>query len=513
MDCGICSREFSSRRLAVCAGCARARLYISRMRQASALLGRENQHAHAEAILRPGNDGVIASLPQDADYDAIGRGIKNHHLQTTHNERLLVEDRISAITEKADELRKQINDTRRWMAERKKVYAKRRSDVAAERDQLARHKARVFDPVATASRKAEQRTKRAHARVVEARQALCVATANLSGLQRRTGPGKRDEYWLGGVRIPDLRELNDNISGVALRARDAHDADLPIHEVVTTGLNNVCRLLSNCCHYLSVRLPAEIILPHDGEPHSAIMPDRTSYRIRPPRESSDGSIDRKSKPAGSTPRALILDRPLAKLLRDDHKKFTMFIEGIGLLAYNVAWLCKSQGVEDIRCFDDVCNMSRNLYELLLAKGTSKPRLDRKMSTAATRNDEPRTPTTVATRHLGNLSHSSSRYTLVSAEVNDMFQKWAIPSPGRLADRLRNLLLDGVTRAEWDVVNDKEWDEVDDTRTVLVAGARKHLDTEGAMMSIMSLRPSDGDPEPPTTVAKGWKVLRDQGEMS
>jgi Vacuolar sorting 38 and autophagy-related subunit 14 len=63
---------------------------------------------------------------------------------------------------------------------------------------------------ATATRMAAQ-ADALHARTAESRFFLCRETANLYGLvqrKRRKGAGGRDAYFIGGVPIVDIRDIN-----------------------------------------------------------------------------------------------------------------------------------------------------------------------------------------------------------------------------------------------------------------------------------------------------------------
>lgn len=55
------------------------------------------------------------------------------------------------------------------------------------------------------------------------------------------------------------------------------------------------------------------------------------------------------------------------LAKEDPSTYSLFIEGVVLLAYNIAWACCTQGVPigDKTSYEDVCNMGRNLYSLLI----------------------------------------------------------------------------------------------------------------------------------------------------
>ncbi|TKA82858.1 hypothetical protein B0A55_00985 [Friedmanniomyces simplex] len=520
MECCVCSRDFTTRRKPVCASCAQAVLHGPRIKQASALLDREKQHTHAEAVLRPGNDGVIAALPQDADYDAIGAGIKKHAVQKARDERQVLEARISDITEKAHELRKQIEDYKECAAKQREHHVRRRSDLATEHKQLEKQRPRALDPVQTATLKAQQRLEKVQNRTVDARALLCREAALLAGLQKRRGANGKAEYWLGGAPVPNLRELHGK--AMAETVSDLAKVEPPVHahELISAGLDNVCRLLGNCCHYLSVRLPAEILLPHNGVAHARILSEKYSYKpsVLPhsgmhSSQIANSAPSQQQRDRSGRPRSLYLAIPLAHLLKDDSNAFQMFVEGVTYLAYNIAWLCKSQGLDKITSFEDVCAVGKNLYNLLLAQEQVRSPLSRNVSSATPRTDRSRPFTTAPAIRLGAYSHASAHHSLSSAAATELFRSCRLPPVIRLTDALKAYLVNEISGAEWDYMSGEEWNEErEDEVPVLVGGARRSLDRAGEpAMSVMSIAPQDGASE---DVGKkgssGWMKLRGRG---
>lgn len=526
MECRICSRDFTTKRKPTCTSCAQATLYGPRIQQASALLGREKQHTHAEAIVRPGNDGVIASLPEDADWDAITLGVKKHGVTKSTEEQAVIESRINDIIDKAAELRQQIEDYKQYTAKQREHHASRRQDIATERGQLDKQKPRALEPVQSAIRKARQRLEKVRNRTVDARVLLCREAATLSGLLKRKGKDGKSEYWLGGVPIPDLRDLNGKLK-LEMPAANDDKLNPPSHELAMAAMDNVCRLLGNSCHYLSVRLPAEILLPHNDFPHATIMPEKASYKLKDPpypgMVSSQSSslaasrlVDRHGVPL-PRPRPLHLDRPLPELVKDDPKTFSLFIEGVMLLTWDVAWLCKTQGIDTINTFDDVCALGKNLYQLFLGKELQRPPLDRNFSSATTKTDRSKASASAPAVRLGSYSHGSAYHSLSGCEGLELLRAWRLASPARLVDKLKSYLLNEISGAEWDFLSNEEWDEdrVEDM-PVLVGGARRSLDKQGPATSVMTVAPHDGaEDEQRAEMGRakggnGWMKVRGRG---
>ena len=530
MECDICQRGFNARRKPCCKSCAQATLYGPRVEQAAALLGREKSHTHVEAVVRPGNDGILAALPEDADWDAITSGIKTHSHERAREERAAAEERIKDITEKVDLLKKQIEDYNAVVAKQREQNERRRRDLAAEWQQLEKRKGRAMDPVQTAIRKAKHRLDKVHSRTVEARDFLCRELSSLNGLKKVKYEDGKTEHHLCGIQIPNLRDLNGingRIKVDIIETPSGRKALVEPHELISASLDNLCRFIETCCHYLSVRLPAEVIMPHNDFPHGAIMTRDSSYKISNPRYPGTGTSQTASpatsrlihKNEPSRPRLLHLTEPLPQFQKENFKACAFFIEGVALLAYDVAWLCTSQGVENLKEFEDICAIGPNLHRLFPGRDckSQRPTLTRNLTLA--RN----LPTTVADERSGKTppdqnprfgSHSdgSARHALAGYEGHEIFHDWK-PNRALFTDQLRSYLRNETSRAEWHIVDDTEWDEeLEDERPVLVGDAKRSLERKGPAMSVMTVAPHDGADETtsPTNKTKGnsgWMKVR------
>ena len=530
MECGICERGFSAGRKPTCASCTQATLYGPRIQQAASLLSREKVHAHVEAIVRPGNDGILAALPEDADWDAITGGIKTHSFERAKAEQEAAEEKVKVVTEKAEGLRRQIEEYRAVAADQKERNQRRRKDLATERTQLEKRKARASEPVNLAKKKAGHRLDKVHNRTMEARQYLCREVSSLGGLQKTKRGDDKTEYRLSSVPIPDLRDLNGTNGRMRMEAVETssgtkHPAEFP--ELVSASLDSICRFLGICCHYLSIRLPAEIILPHNDFPHAAILPRDSSYRTSNVRYPGLGGSHSSSPETSrllyrsdlSRPRLLQLDRPFAQLQKEDPKTAAFFLEGVSLLAYDLAWLCRTQGFDSVMSFDDISALGRNLYHLFPGKDSksrNRPVLTGNVTSATNNTERTVNSASDSKPKFGSHSHGSLRHSLAGYEGFALFgpdSDWKV-SVARLTDQLRVRLRDQTERAEWHYVDDTEWDEVlEDEKPVLVGGARRSLDAKGPAMSVMTVAPHDGTGEERTSRPKGnsgWMKVRGRG---
>ena len=518
MDCDICDRKFNARRTPFCASCTRARLYSPRIEQAAALLGREKSHTHVEAVVRPGNDGVLAALPEDADWDAITAGISSHSLERTKAEKEATENRIRDVTEKAEQLRRQIDEYKAFAAKQKESIEHRRNNLSTQRAKVERQELQKLEPGQPAIRKAKHRLNKVHTRTAEAREYLCKEVSALSGLKKvKTADGKT-QYWLSGVPLPQLKDLNGINGRIKIESEDLNCLAGP-HEVISASMDNLCRFLGICCHYLSIQPPAEIILPHNDFPHAAIVPIGSSYKTNNPRYPGLGSNQPTPEASRiilrsdlSRPRLLQLDRPLPQLQKEDPKAAALFIEGVSLLAYNLTWLCRTQGFGSSISFEDVCDLGRNLHQLFPGRDNkSRPPLGRNFSSATARTERSTADVADTTLRIGSYSHGSSRHSLAGHEAEARFSDFKL-SVTKLTDQLKSYLRNETARAEWHIIEDTEWDEeLEDERPVFVGGERRSLDTKGPAMSVMTVAPNDGNDEATTTATakgkSGWTKVR------
>lgn len=158
---------------------------------------------------------------------------------------------------------------------------------------------------------------------------------------------------------------------------------------------------------------------------------------------------------------LFIDRPLAHLSAEDPPAYSSFIEGVSLLAYNVAWLCRTQGMkENFKHWDDICPMGRNLHRLLIAQESYLPQrlenpLDKDITTTkASLSALRKTPVS-----FGQLSHATSHSFMNMAENAQYLSGWSL-SPTKIVDELKAYLLAEQQAQEWDVLNQKEWEDME-----------------------------------------------------
>lgn len=235
-------------------------------------------------------------------------------------------------------------------------------------------------------------------------------------------------------------------------------------ETISTSLAHIAHIIMLVAHYLAIRLPAEISLPHRDYPKPTIFNLASSYHhsaVSFPGTPGATTILNESRTGDSQhlprPRPLYIDKPLQQLLKDDPSSFSFFLEGVTLLAYDIAWLCCSQGVSigDKGSFEDICNMGKNLYSLLLSSCLQGPgALAVKAPNHA--NKQTAANETGSDNLVGRYSHGTMFYFLGSADGTELLKTFKLPSPMKLADKLRKKLLGDTPAPDWEILDDDAW---------------------------------------------------------
>jgi hypothetical protein len=189
----------------------------------------------------------------------------------------------------------------------------------------------------------------------------------------------------------------------------------------------------------------------------------------------------------------------------------LFIEGVSLLAYDLAWLCRTQGAGTLNAFEEICDLGRNLFQLFPSKdGKGRPILNRNISSATGKTERSVVDVEDGKPRLGSWSHGSSQNSLAAPQSEDQLPEWKL-SITKFVDQLKSYLRNEAARAEWDIITDTEWDEeLEHEKPVLVGGYRR-----SPAMSVMTVKPSDGEDDiiSPANAAgaakgsSGWMKIR------
>lgn len=461
--CDICFRAGSRKLPFLCASDARNQVYEVRLKHGHTLLEHGELDKEISTLLSRDASHPASTQPYD------GR-ISRIEINDNTAEQKLVEDRTKQIIAKAESLRLTVLNAREEMAQKKAQIYRQKRNLEKANNGLEARRRRQIDEIEKSTKMANYRWNSCHAMTVQSRGFLCGEAATIYGLRRLRGENGilLDDYAIGGLRIVDLKNLN-----------------LAKPQQITAALGHVIQLFGLACTYLSIRPPAELTLPHADYPLPTIFKVEASYKYTDvpfpvtTASTSKGvtpsdSMEDMRQQTQSRPRPLYVSEPLPKLARDDPNAYNSFIEAICLLAYDIAWVCESQGVNisspstsgtDIpasatqttafgqpqaHTFEDITALGRNLYNLLLGS-ESKPRtVPAAVGTPTVSSDD----SGRAAPSLGQYSHGSMHTCLTSAAGSELVKSFKVMSPPRIADMLKKHLLAEVIHAEWELVD--EW---------------------------------------------------------
>ncbi|CUS11146.1 unnamed protein product, partial [Tuber aestivum] len=364
MQCSICTLDKPT---ITCVSCARGALWPQRYDLLQQTAARDALSDRIHEHLESRNGETATQQRESAQLELKLREIRGQKAS-------LATAREAAMV-RVEELRRE-NERRRAMLEEAMGL---RDRLEAEVSSVQRETKRWIN-----------RSKALHGRIAEARGYRCREAAGLYGLRQKRRKSGWVEYIIGGVAIPNyLTDLNTHP-----------------HQQITTSLSHLSHLLLLTAHYLSLKLPNEILLPTQSHPFTQIR----------------GTLNARH----TVTRPLSLPAPLSTLSRDNPASHTKFIEGISLLAINIAYTCCTQGLE-INDVDAVCAPGVNLWSLLVSRDTPVPAF-------------------------GRMSHGSCLGNLATAGRVAGIARFRVGFKS-VVEKVRNTLQGETIVADWDLVGD------------------------------------------------------------
>jgi Vacuolar sorting 38 and autophagy-related subunit 14 len=505
MECDICMRPTSSKLSFYCPSCVRTGLYESRIQSTKIFLEKEQLTFQIEQITSSGQQQEIKAKPTTVNQDDVAN--RRWSIESNNVKGAQAKDRTKDIKEQSQILREDIRTAREEIIKRKAILQRKRAERDTIMSVLPDRRTGESHKLKNEIEKSMQSWDASYAKAVETRSFLCKEAAHLYGHKQRKklrGGVVQDQYTIGGIPVVDLRDINNS----------------RVNEL-TTSLTNTARLVVLVSFYLSLRLPAEITLPHRNYPLPTIFTPANSYQGREiPFPGTTPAPSSTNSPVSSRhadlrplprPRPLFIEPENLKdkipnVAKRDPSAFAFFLEGISLLAWDVAWLCRSQGMyAGTESWEDVCNMGRNLYHLLIAPPQS-PTLLRVISNSDARQPRTRAPDVKSSAQnravrLGHFSHDSAHS--LSENDADFLRGWKVAKYTMIVDPLKRALIGEMSNAEWELLEHDEWEDgggqlgnqeavyiksrnsaelgrssFDDNRSVMTAGTDKKSDDTG-----------------------------------
>ncbi|KAH8905976.1 hypothetical protein BR93DRAFT_721799 [Coniochaeta sp. PMI_546] len=434
IHCDICHRAHNGQKLPfLCVVDARNRLYEGRVQNAASLIQNDRLEQQVNAL--------ISSAQDDNERSASSNNVRAANWKS---EQAAAVDRTNQIIAQADKLKAEVDAARKEILRRKNGISRRRSDLAAVSEGIAARRTRQIEDIERSMQMSKYKWNRSADAMAATRAFLCEEAARLYGL-RQIRKGNQKRFEIGGVEIIDLHALN-NLSP----------------EVISTSLAHIAHILMLASHYLAIRLPAEVTLPHRDYPRPTIFSLASSYRHGDiffpgsalPQQATD-SRSEGNNPHVPRPRPLFVDKPLPMLLKEDPSSYSLFLEGVTLLAYDIAWACSTQGVSigDRNSYEEVCNIGQNLWRLLIGDQLHRKAVE---PTFPNPVDSPRDDDAQRAKpQIGRWSHGTTHSFLGGAEGIEYVRNFKLPAPIKLADRLKKKLSNEAPMLEWEKIDGDE----------------------------------------------------------
>lgn len=433
----------------------------------------------------------------DAEQELI-RSITSVRHARTRDE--LDECRVNAqrIAAQAAKLKEELSAYRDHLAARKAALETRRGQLKQAASNFSTLREQQGSTVKRITTDVSRAYEQLYPHIVERRIHLCRNAASLARLRRTRKPwsGNGDdkksfEYSIGGLVIPDLREMHNF-------EKTYDEATFPAH--LTAVFTNICRLLHLVCRYLQLRLPAEITVPHRNWPQPSIFAPSASYSGKPhsfptgsPGSSRASRTELDNQRTTGRPRPLFSKRGLVEMKLEDATTYSLFIEGVTLLAWDVAWLCRAQGLPVASSkWEDVCAIGPNLWTLLIETPSSisaAPSESRRASSGSAVKDELRVTsaakptdddarTSAPSSTFGRYSHGSSYNFLkpgwfpISNADGNLTHGWAFASPVKIQHELKAYLRNEEIGQGWEFTDINEADMLMDGQAQLATEAQR-----------------------------------------
>ncbi|KAJ5728571.1 uncharacterized protein N7483_003079 [Penicillium malachiteum] len=500
MSCHIC-HSTHSRSPFLCSTCARNRLYQLRLEHTQILLEKESLGRQIELAVASNGPHTQHSQVEETPSQGAGDSSRFWELQTISNKEACATIRVEAVSQHLTKLKDEIEAKKIDIAKRKERLARRRSDAESAQYQLGEREGTILTGIQNTAKRTEHLWHNLHIKTAESRIYLCREAAHLYGLRPKTARrgDTRPTYVLGGLQILDLRDMNGST---------------PAH--ISTSLSNIARLLVLVSHYLSLRLPAEIALPNQTNPNPTIYMPAASYNTGQPTGAGLSSTPAAPRSAHSQPRPrpLFIDKTLPRLAKEDPATYGLFLEGATLLAWDVAWLCRTQGLNvTSESWEEVCDIGNSMWQLLGASPAQPSTLMRAFAgrdTQAKIKPAKDTPQTTIHRTksfpmIGHYSHGTVHSFLGASEGSEFMRTWKLPTPTKITDKLKSNLLGEMASAEWELLEEQEWDD-EALQANNPAPSQEAKSSSGTGLSGTNGKTSDQTSDPRPKRTSGWTKL-------
>lgn len=225
------------------------------------------------------------------------------------------------------------------------------------------------------------------------------------------------------------------------------------------------------------------------------------------------------------PRPLYFDKKISALAKEDPVAYAFFVEGITFLAWDIAWMCKTQGLDvGANSWEEVCAVGKNLWQLLVSlpltskspspapitktpstQEFSRPAISRvPTSTPLNPREEVKSPLAM----LGHFSHGTAHSFLAAANGVEYMRGWRLQMPLRVVEKVKAMLLSERTGAEWEILEGNEWEDETGAAEVGKDWDGKGREGDGVGVGVGMT----GEEEGKGKGTSGWMKLKSRGGL-
>lgn len=233
------------------------------------------------------------------------------------------------------------------------------------------------------------------------------------------------------------------------------------HAQLTTALLHAAQLLVLVSQYLSLQLPAEVTLPHRDYPLLTISPPSNSHRSFYDsvyhKFCEEPLFSRISFRAYPQQRRLSLHKKLFDFAQEDPAACAMFFEGVALLAWDVLWVCCTQGSnlnqenKQKNPWEIMCNIGENMWSLLVLNNHNPG-----IHCVGISGYYPySTKRFLSLPILGHLSHGTAHSFLGASDSSALTTAWGLHSPGHMVEHLNWVLSTEMANGEWELLDHED----------------------------------------------------------
>ena len=215
LPCQVCSRPLSPHLPFFCITCARNIVYEPRLEHAQALLQKEALNNEISRAIHAGNSPSVGADKRGSQAREDDGTVDCIAVERARSQRAESVNRTQMLHAENNSLRSETKKLKDAIADRRRDLDKRKTAHNVAVKALDLQEAQAVAPLQNEIAARELKGNKVHEQTAGSRMLLCREAASLCGLQqrkRRKGTSSRDVYFLGGVPVVDLRDLNSGSS-------------------------------------------------------------------------------------------------------------------------------------------------------------------------------------------------------------------------------------------------------------------------------------------------------------